>query len=251
MNARDAYLAYQAEIGTEEVVLPHPLIRKVAVEIKPSKPSADFFQSVEQTLNAPVSTTPLVVEPVKRAPVSAPEFKDLNAYWEFLEQEYPKWFSSTTRLVQGVGPKEPILAIVELSPTDSSPEIFGGEPGQLLDKMMKAIDLDRDKLYLTSLMKTPAPERGWPRKDLARMVPFLYRELALAGCTTILLLGETCAQALLRTGKNLSGLRQQTVETEALRFTASHHPVDLEKNQELKREAWEDLKWLRTRLGAV
>ena len=63
---------------------------------------------------------------------------------------------------------------------------------------MKAIHLDRAQLYLTSVMKTPAPEgRSWPRKDIARMLPAFFQELRLAACSTVLLMGEACAQAVL------------------------------------------------------
>jgi uracil-DNA glycosylase len=261
VNLRDAYLTYQAEIGTEEVVLPHPWIR-VATEIKNQMPG--FISTLRENV-PPIVPRTVAPEPLRASLAPLPDFKSLDAYWKYLEEEYPKWFTSTLRLAQGGAPlsdrlssiplaraegiTNPVLAVVELAPlTSPAPKIFDGEPGLLLDKMMKAIHLDRNRLYLTSVMKTPAPGKAWARKDIARMLPCLFRELKLAACTTVLLLGEACAQAVLRTGRNLEGLRQQAVESEGLVFAASFHPVDLNDKQELKKKAWEDLKWLRMRL---
>lgn len=271
MNLRDAYLAYQAEIGTEEVVLAQPLIRKaVAVETQTataattatttpspsfaSIESPNFFQSISDSLKAqPAFSKPMKKETLA-APtlVAVPEFKDLAAYWKFLDEEYPRWFSTSSQPVRSEGLSNPVLAIVEMSPElSATPKVFDGATGVFLDKMMKAIGLDRSHLYLTSLMKTPPPTQSWARKDVARMLPFFMRELQLAACPIVLLLGEACAQSVLRTGKNLSSLSRQIFEAGGLTFAASHHPLDLEMNQDLKREAWEDLKWLKPRLGSV
>ncbi len=259
MSARDSYLAYQAEIGTEEVVLPKPWIRKSILQTQPSQVVSEgpgFLQSITQALasktalSAPVPSAPEEAPRAVALP-SLPKFKDLDAYWKFLDEEYPKWFpQASPALARGEGMHAPILAIVEMAPAAASPtRILDGETGLLFDKMMKAIHLDRGQLYLTSVMKTPPSGKSWPRKDIARMLPCLFRELELAGCSTVLLLGEACAQAVLKTGRGLDALRRQPVEAEGFVFTASYHPSELETNQELKRSAWEDLKWLGTRLG--
>ncbi len=267
-SLRDAYLAYQAEIGTEEVILAQPWVRKTATaEPKALKPSStnlsipegpEFFQTISRALKPAVAKPAVnVVEEAPSPPlsVSLPEFKDLDAYWKYLSEEYPKWFplrqaqGSATRLARAEGISNPVLALVEIAPSISqTPKVFDGEAGVFLDKMMKAINLDRSQMYLTSIMKTPPSGKAWPRKDIAKMLPYFFRELKLAACPVILLLGETCAQTVLRTGKNLASLSQQLFDMEGLVFSASYHPSDLENNQELKRSAWNDLKWLRPRL---
>jgi uracil-DNA glycosylase family 4 len=120
-----------------------------------------------------------------------------------------------------------------------------------LDRMMSAIGLTRDQLYLTSLMKTaPSGKTGksWARKDTAKMVPALVRELKLARCGLVLLLGEPCAQSVLKTGRGLDALAGSAETVEDMAFAATWHPADLLADESKKKPAWEQLKWLQTRL---
>jgi uracil-DNA glycosylase family 4 len=64
-----------------------------------------------------------------------------------------------------------------------------------------------------------------------------------------LLLGEACAQAVLKTGKPLEELRQEPFRLEGREFVATYHPADLLTQEVLKRKAWEDLQWLRKRMA--
>ena len=268
-SPRDAYLAYQSEIGTEDVILSHPWIKKnpIAVKTQPTPTSStrissreipqgpEFFQSIAEVLaekSQSFTSAPVKLEEPPRMVTQAPipDFKNLEAYWKFLDEEYPKWFPSESPLAHAEGSPNPVLALVELAPSPSAnPKVFDGEAGLFLEKMMNAIKLDRSQLYLTSVMKTPAPGKSWPRKDIVRMLPYFFRELALAGCATVLLFGEACAQSVLRTGRSLNDLRQHPSGAEGFVFTASHHPADVNTNQDLKRDSWNDLKWLRSRLN--
>lgn len=307
MNPRDAYLAWQADIGTEDVILVEPWVRPAgapasspalappSANLEPfpsaprggmaldpdyespaaSAPSApaspggapagtsvmgeNFFQSIAAALSKPdpfVSkraarpAAPVRASEAPAAPASEiPEFRDLEAYWSFLESVYPQWYpGAALPLARARGNARPALAVVEFAP--SSEGLFAGEAGALLDRMLKAIDLRPEQLYLTSLMKTPPPGKAWSRRDAARMLPAFLRELRLAGCGLVLLLGETCAQIVMRTGQGLASLEEQAVNAEDLAFTATWHPEDLLKNEALKRDAWKHLKWVRARLPA-
>jgi DNA polymerase len=97
-------------------------------------------------------------------------------------------------------------------PEAESSEPFGGDAGDLLDKMLRAIRLDRKDLYLTCLMKTPPPQDSWARRDRARMLPWLERELALMRVEGVLLMGEELARCVWRTGSGYAGLRQKRQE---------------------------------------
>jgi uracil-DNA glycosylase family 4 len=295
VNPRDAYLAWQAEIGTEEVVLVQPWIkpRPAAAPLAASRPEAyaerefevpyrenspapsreraptftagaDFFQSIAESLAKP--------EPVSRkgspgaAPATTPkpsvspapflpDHPNLDAYWAFLEAACPIWFpGSASTLVRAEGPSRPALALVELYPQEGC--VLGGEAGDFLDKMMKGIGLTREQLYRTSVMKTPPPSGGsgksWARKDVARMLPALLQELRLAEAGLVLLLGEGCAQSVLRTGKSLAALMETAENHGNMTLVAVEHPsLLMHADEAARRAAWNQLKWLRARLPAA
>jgi uracil-DNA glycosylase family 4 len=292
-SPRDTYLAWQAEIGGDEVVLTAPWVRPAPTAMDPHsshpqqgprsappsrfpeagapKAGPEFFQSIAEKLAKSAAARPpenlakKVAAPAAAASGSAgsastlPEFKDLDAYWTWLAEVWPQWFPGLTGpLVRAEGHSSPRLAVVELSPSGSAQgsaegnRLFPGEAGVLLDKMMSAIGLTREDMYLTSVMKTlPArPDKPWARKDLARAVPALLRELKLARCEMVLLLGETCAQIVLKTGRGLDTLAGTATETEGMALTATWHPADMLRDEALKKPAWAQLQWVRGRLPA-
>jgi uracil-DNA glycosylase family 4 len=192
-----------------------------------------------------------------------PAFEDLEAYWTWLAAEYARLFPAAKGpIVRAVGHAAPRLAVVELAPTAEG--LFGGESGAssvLLDKMMTAIGLRREDLYLTAVMKTPPTGKAWARKDVARMLPALFRELKMAQCGLVLVLGEVCAQAVLRTGTSIPDRTGKAVEAEGLSLSATWHPDEIraevpavdaaqQNARPLSREAWTHLQWLRGRLPA-
>jgi uracil-DNA glycosylase family 4 len=294
MNPRDAYLAWQAEIGTEEVVLATPWIKprpapasssravtyaerefevpqpatfrpKAAAPPFGAAAGADFFQSIAESLAKPdpvskrgnpgsASDVPPRQATASKPSVSPapflPDHPNLEAYWAFLEASCPIWFPGTSGLVRAEGPERPALALVELYPVEG--RVLGGEPGAFLDKMMKGIGLAREQLYLTSVMKTPPPGKAWARKDVARMLPALSQELRLAGAGLVLLLGEGCAQSVLRTGKSLAALMETAENHGNMTLVAVEHPsLLMHADEAARRAAWNQLKWLRARLPAA
>jgi uracil-DNA glycosylase len=240
--------------------------------------AADLYASLTHALNkAPDSRTG---EPgsggsaraVLRGPeaLNLPVFSDLAAFWDHLDRT-PGLVSGdlagtgspdTTvasdvskgaglRMVRGSGPISPPLALVGYEPgeadvAESRP--FQGEPGALLEKMMRAIRLDTRELYQTHLIKVRAPGKAWSRRELIRILPLLHVELGLAQVPMVLLLGQECAQAVLKTGKTLDELRQETHRMEGREFFVTYHPAELLRKEELKRKAWEDLQWLQRRM---
>jgi len=321
-TARDAYLAWQAEIGTEEVLLVTPPPRRAAAaspapaspasrpspsgpsrtpspEAARSQPAAsgrpapapfvpnvppsagpEFFGAIaEQLKQADRATTPgRRLPPTQKPDVKSPlpavvvppwlepvvGTKDLEAYWRLLDAEVPRWFpGASAPVARASGHALPRLAVVELASAPEGP--FTGDEGALLDRMMTAIGLTRDQLYLTSLMKAPLPagNRGWARKDTARMVPVLMHELKLAQCGLVLIMGETCAQAVLKTGRAIPDLLRLPTETEGLSLSATWHPAEVRAADQAAAaapdakaarpratQAWEHLQWLRGLLPA-
>jgi uracil-DNA glycosylase family 4 len=114
--------------------------------------------------------------------------------------------------------------------------------------MLKAIRLDAAACYKTNVVKAARATKA-TRRDAARLLPWLHAELSLVRAPYVLLLGEACAQAVLKTGKPLEELRQEPFRIEGREFIATWHPSDLLAREELKRKAWEDLQWLQKRMA--
>jgi uracil-DNA glycosylase family 4 len=288
----DAYLAWQSEIGTAEVVMPSPWAkpgraagpastpktpndpagheedpapsfpRSARESSAPSPTSAspgDFFRDIEKRLSEP-ARKPAAPKPAapSSSPASpaaslVPDFASLEDYWNWLADEYPRWFPGVSQaLARAEGRPGARVAVVEMFPAGGA--LFGDDDGALLDKMMQAIGLSRDALYLTSVMKAPPPGKSWARKDVARALPSFLAELRLSGCGAVLLLGEACAQSVLRTGKSLAALEAPGIaeisvpEAGGSAFFAAWHPADLLRDAALKVPTWERLKILKSRL---
>jgi len=131
---------------------------------------------------------------------------------------------------------------------------FVGRAGQLLDRMLAAIDLGRDRegtgsVYITNVLPWRPPQNRDPKPDeMAMMLPFLKRHIALAKPDVLVVMGNVSCQALL--GKRgITRLRGHWSEAEGLPVMPMFHPAYLLRNPAAKREAWADLLDLRARLN--
>lgn len=292
------YLAWQADLGSDEVVLAAPLspravsgqgpVPRPAQAVLPSgamletappdpargnAPAGDLFQMLVKSLNQSADAEKAVkaksygiVPPpaavVRTAESILPSFATLAECRSYLDKNIRTLLSGEARdadwtLVHGTGPEFAPLALVGMEPNATDIQAgkpFQGESGALLEKMMKAIHLDIQTLYLTYAVKMGSQHRTWTRRDLVRLLPHFHAELALARVPVVVLLGETCAQAVLKTGKALEELRQASHRMEGIsdrEFIVTYHPDELLAKEDLKRKAWEDLKWLQRRMQGV
>lgn len=158
-------------------------------------------------------------------------------------------------VVFGEGTAGARLFIVGDFPTpaeDRAGAPFQGEAGELLDKMLGAITLNRTEVYLANMLKCYSPEDQPPaREEIEACLPLLLRQIAAIKPTIICAMGETTAQALLRTPKNLLQLRGKWHELHKLPLMATFHPAFLLRNPEMKRAAWIDLQLIQKRLAAT
>ncbi|KQI68403.1 uracil-DNA glycosylase [Loktanella sp. 3ANDIMAR09] len=131
---------------------------------------------------------------------------------------------------------------------------FVGEAGQLLDRMLAAIGLDRGAtdpgraVYITNVLPWRPPGNATPgADDVAMMVPFLERHIALANPDLIVLMGNTPCGALLGR-QGITRLRGAWAEVLGRPALPMFHPAYLLRNTIAKREAWADLLALKSRL---
>ena len=128
---------------------------------------------------------------------------------------------------------------------------FVGRAGQLLDRMLAAIDLDRtENVYITNVLPWRPPRNRDPKpEEIGMMKPFLERHVALAKPEVLVVMGNISCQAML--GKRgITRLRGQWDQALDLPIIPMFHPAYLLRQPRMKREAWADLLDLKRRLEA-
>jgi DNA polymerase len=166
-----------------------------------------------------------------------------------------KLHETRANVVFGAGcSSRPVLAIVGEGPgleDDTTGKPFGGRSGKLLDKMLEAMQLDRDKIYICNVVGCRPPKNRKPEDDeMAACREFLVGQLRAVRPLTILTMGNTASQALLETTKGVTRLREAGWhEWEGTPLRTTFHPAFLLRNPDAKRAAWADLKAVMAKVG--
>ncbi len=128
---------------------------------------------------------------------------------------------------------------------------FVGEAGQLLTKILGAIQLAREDVFICNVLKHRPPANRDPLPDeVTACQPFLHRQLAIVRPRVILALGRFAAQTLFETTASLSKLRGQIHSYRGIPVIVTYHPAALLRNESWKRPTWEDVKLARRILDA-
>ncbi len=156
------------------------------------------------------------------------------------------------QIVYGVGNPDAALMFIGEAPghdEDVQGIPFVGRAGQLLTKIIEAIDLTRDQVYIANVIKCRPPENRNPEPDeVASCEPFLFRQVQAIKPKVIVALGTFAAQALLRTSDPISRLRGKIFHYGDARLIPTFHPAYLLRSPERKREVWDDMKLVRALL---
>jgi DNA polymerase len=151
-----------------------------------------------------------------------------------------------TNIVFGVGNPDAPLVFVGEAPgadEDRSGEPFVGAAGQLLTKMIEAMDLTRQDVYICNILKCRPPGNRNPEPDeIEQCEPFLKRQLGAIRPRMIVALGKFAAQCLLRSDAPISRLRGTWREYEGIPLMPTYHPAFLLRTPSAKREVWADLQ---------
>lgn len=161
------------------------------------------------------------------------------------------------RIVLGEGDPHAQLVFVGEGPgeqEDLQGRPFVGKAGHLLDRMIAAIGLRREQVFIANVVKCRPPENRNPEPDeISTCQPFLKRQLDLISPQVIVGLGKFAAQTLLQTETPISRLRGQfhpfQVAGRSIKLMPTFHPAYLLRNPPAKREVWEDLQKVAHELG--
>ena len=129
---------------------------------------------------------------------------------------------------------------------------FVGPAGELLNKILHAISLSRDDVYIANIVKCRPPGNRDPQPDeVDACRPYLERQIDLIAPKIILLLGRVAAQTLLGNDLPLGRLRGQWYTVRGVEARATYHPAALLRNASFKRPTWEDVQIVRDRLAEM
>ena len=159
-----------------------------------------------------------------------------------------------SQIVFGVGNPKARLMFVGEAPgeeEDKRGEPFVGRAGQLLTKIIEAIGLTRDQVYIANVIKCrPTGNRNPEADEVEQCEPYLFRQIDVIKPRVIVSLGKFAAQSLLKTMDPITRLRGRQFDYRGAALIPTFHPAYLLRNPSAKREVWEDMKKVRAILQA-
>jgi DNA polymerase len=272
-----ALLRWQIAMGADEAIgavpvnrLAPPAVTEAAVAMSPLPPARPEPPAAAPTPLRPRAT---IVGPpdalagslaeaaqsARRAAATVTSIEDLAAAVAVFNDCPLKRTATNTVFIDG-NPAAPILIIGEAPGADEDRigRPFVGRAGQLLDRMLAAIDLDRSGVQITNVIYWRPPGNRKPTSaEIAACLPFVLRHIVLAQPKVLVLAGGTAASALLPTSEGITRLRGRWFDLAVPGLTAPvptlpiFHPAFLLRSPERKRDAWRDLIALRTRFDAL
>ena len=232
----------------------------VLPDVEPAPPAALMVESATEVaaeiateVATEVATAPQTISPTARA-----DLADLSALnWSALRDSVAACRAcglceSRTQTVFGVGHPRAHWMVVGEAPgedEDRQGEPFVGASGQLLDRMLAALQLSRSpggaperSVYIANTLKCRPPRNRNPSaEELALCEPFLVRQIELLQPRIILAMGRFAVQTLLRNDAPIGRLRGQVHRYQGVPLVVTYHPAYLLRSLGEKARAWEDL----------
>jgi DNA polymerase len=241
----------QSESSQPEPVLEIPTMR--LIKVTPTAATKTTAKSKPQvSLFDMFGAEPEPPEPVAVAPVPEPQdtcLQDIRD--EIGDCQRCKLASGRHHIVFGDGNPTARLVFVGEAPgadEDASGVPFVGRAGQLLNKIIEAIGMKREDVYICNVVKCRPPENRTPERDeIDACQGFLHRQLAIIKPKIIVSLGTPAAFTLLgdsRIGR-ISEIRGNFYDYRGTPLMITFHPAYLLRTPEKKREVWEDMKKVR------
>jgi uracil-DNA glycosylase len=268
MNADDreaalALLRWYVEMGADEAIAFEPEDRLAPPPASLPPPAPIRGQSPRPVPAAPpaalTESMGEAAQSARRLAFSADSVEALAALVAEFDGCSLKRTATNTVFIDG-NPAAPVIIIGEAPGADEDRigRPFVGRAGQLLDRMLAAIGLDRTSVQITNVIYWRPPGNRKPTSaEIAACLPFVLRHIALSRPKALVLAGGTAAAALLPVSEGITRLRGRWFELTVAGLDASvptlpmFHPAFLLRTPERKRETWRDLLALKARLAAV
>jgi len=272
-----ALLQWQIEMGADEAIGfeasnhlavdrparadPHPAPPPQAAE---GRGGGSFTRPAKAPAPAapPRALTESVAEPAQSARALAAQANSVEALAATIANfdACPLKRTATNTVFADGNPAAPVMIIGEAPGADEDRlgKPFVGRAGQLLDRMLAAIGLDRTGVQITNVIYWRPPGNRKPTaQEIATCLPFVFRHIELSRPKVLVLAGGTAASALLDMAEGITRLRGRWFELAIPGLDASlptlpmFHPAFLLRSPERKREAWRDLLALKAKLDEL
>tara|TARA_B100000900_G_C20375097_1_gene632078 strand:- start:39 stop:710 length:672 start_codon:yes stop_codon:yes gene_type:complete len=153
----------------------------------------------------------------------------------------------------GSGDANSSLLIVDEAPAlKISPEgiPFLGKGGKLLDKILQALGLSRNKgVFIVNILKCEPPKNRDPLpSEIEKYIPYLNRQINIIEPKIILALGKVAGKSLIRKDRSLQEMRNKTYDYNGIPLIITYHPQTLLSNQNLKKLVWDDFKRVKNQI---
>ncbi len=262
-DERLRYLAQQMELGGPEIILPRPMGESVMSASKAKGASTQAFgESPSAKADGGAAArekwrkgAPPIPGPGIHVDPPTPNLLDdelsglatLDAVAQRIRSTYccelcPKRINA----VPGEGNPEARMVLVGEGPgatEDATGRPFVGQAGNLLNSILEAIEVPRETVYITNIVKCRPPQNRKPLPDeVASCIPYLHRQLAIINPKVIVAMGGTAAESLLGVRKSLGDLRGKVHTYGAIPLIATYHPAALLRNPNWKKPTWDDIR---------
>jgi uracil-DNA glycosylase family 4 len=272
----ERYLRQQIELGGAEVVLNRSVRRSVgqAVDRTEDEDASDATDS-GQDLSPVVTEAPTTARPIDRPtgrpswrkgapPIPGPgltiespehallgdDLVSLSTLDQVAERIRTTYCCALcphrTNAVPGEGNPNARLFLCGEGPgatEDAQGRPFVGQAGNLLNGILEAIEVPRESVYITNIVKCRPPQNRKPLPDeIAACIPYLHRQLEIIKPKVILALGSTAGEALLGVRKSLGELRGKVHTYNGIPLIVTYHPAALLRNPHWKKPTWDDVR---------
>ncbi len=154
--------------------------------------------------------------------------------------------ASRNKFVFGVGNANADIMVIGEAPgaeEDKQGIPFVGRAGKLLTDILKAIEINREEIYVANILKCRPPANRNPLpEEMQLCMPYLYKQIDLVKPKVILLLGLVAANGLLNLKTSLTKMRGNVYELNGVKTMVTYHPAALLRNPNWKRGTWEDVQ---------
>ena len=254
------YLEQRRDLGESELVLDSMSVDEVMRAIgaigKGMSPSASGSGGWRDVLSAEASGPGVIKSPAAKVAletsigIEIPGQESLATIAEEIEScTLCPLYKTATRGVPGSGNPKARLVCIGEGPGANEDEQglpFVGAAGQLLTKILAAVNLSRDEVFITNVVKhRPPGNRNPEQSEIDACTPYLGRQLDLIQPKVILALGTFAAQTLLNTKTPIGKLRGDVHRYRGIPVVVTYHPAALLRNPAWKRPTWEDVQLAR------